>query len=80
MKWIHQVLIFPFKLLILIYQNTISPLFPSTCRYSPSCSQYAIEALNNHGLIKGLWLGVKRIARCHPWSKSGHDPVPPKKK
>jgi len=76
----RQILIFPFKLLILIYQKIISPLTPNTCRYSPTCSQYAIEALNEHGIIKGSWLGIKRIGRCHPWGKNGYDPVPPPKR
>ncbi|MBR5824574.1 MAG: membrane protein insertion efficiency factor YidD, partial [Paludibacteraceae bacterium] len=54
----------------------ISPLFPPTCRFTPTCSQYAIEAIKKHGPFKGLWLAVKRIARCHPWGGSGYDPVP----
>ena len=66
-------------LLIRFYQKCISPLTPNVCRYTPSCSQYFIEALQIHGVIKGSWLGIKRILRCHPWSKSGYDPVPPKK-
>ena len=52
---------------------------PNVCRYTPTCSQYFIEALQIHGVIKGSWLGIKRILRCHPWSKSGYDPVPPQK-
>lgn len=70
------------KLLILLvkfYQNFISPLFPGVCRYTPSCSQYMIEAIETHGIIKGIWLGTKRILRCHPWGGSGYDPVPAKK-
>lgn len=66
------------KLLILkirIYQKLISPLFPSSCRYHPTCSNYFIESLKEHGLFKGFFLGVKRILRCHPWGGSGHDPV-----
>ena len=66
-------------LLIRFYQKCISPLMPNVCRYTPSCSQYFIEALQIHGVIKGSWLGIKRILRCHPWGKSGYDPVPPKK-
>ena len=71
------------KLLILkirIYQKLISPLFMSRCRYQPSCSSYFIEALNEYGLFKGVFLGVKRILSCHPWGGSGHDPVPRSKK
>lgn len=58
------------------YQLMISPYFPPSCRYTPTCSQYAIEALEHHGAVKGSWLAAKRIGRCHPWSDGGHDPVP----
>ena len=75
-----KVVIFPFVLLIRGYQNFISPLLPSTCRYSPTCSHYAVEALQTHGLLKGGWLAIKRIGSCNPWGGSGYDPVPPKKK
>ncbi len=61
---------------IRFYQGAISPMLPAACRYQPTCSQYAIEALRKHGLLKGSWLAVKRIARCHPWGGSGYDPVP----
>ena len=63
-------------LLIRFYQLAISPHFPPACRYTPTCSQYAIEAIRKHGPLKGLWLAVKRICRCHPWGGCGHDPVP----
>jgi uncharacterized protein len=66
-------------LLILIarlWQLGPSVILPPSCRYSPSCSQYAIEALGKHGAIKGGWLTVKRLLRCHPWGGHGHDPVP----
>lgn len=58
------------------YQLAISPHFPPVCRFTPTCSQYAIEALRRHGPVRGLWLSIKRIARCHPWGGSGYDPVP----
>ncbi|MFH1090060.1 MAG: membrane protein insertion efficiency factor YidD [Pseudomonadota bacterium] len=59
-----------------MYQFLISPLLPPACRFYPSCSQYAAEALVKHGPIRGLWLGVKRIMRCHPFHPGGYDPVP----
>jgi len=62
--------------LIRFYQLVISPWMPSSCRYHPTCSQYSLEAFRKHGAVKGLWLSVKRVLRCHPWSKGGHDPVP----
>ena len=65
-----KILIGPFVLLVKFYQNFISPLTPATCRYSPTCSQYTLEALQKHGLFKGRWLS------CHPWGGSGYDPVP----
>ena len=65
--------------LIRFYQKFISPLFPGCCRYRPTCSQYMIEAIQTHGIVKGLWLGTKRLLRCHPWGGQGFDPVPPKK-
>lgn len=62
---------------IRIYQRFISPWTPATCRFSPSCSNYAIEALHLHGAPRGLWLTLRRILRCHPFCEGGHDPVPP---
>ena len=62
--------------LIKIYQWFISPFFPPACRYTPTCSQYGIEAMKKHGLIKGSFLTLKRISRCHPGGGSGYDPVP----
>jgi putative membrane protein insertion efficiency factor len=76
MKWLKTILIFPFVGLIRIYQWTISPLIGPKCRFTPTCSQYGLEALKKHGLFKGLWLTIRRISRCHPWGGSGHDPVP----
>ena len=59
------------------YQWFISPLLPPSCRYEPTCSAYAIEALQRHGLIRGAYLTTRRLLRCHPWGGSGYDPVPP---
>ncbi|MBE6230122.1 MAG: membrane protein insertion efficiency factor YidD [Bacteroidales bacterium] len=67
---------FPLLLLVRFYQVCISPLKPPTCRFTPTCSQYAIEALRKHGPIKGVYLTVRRLLRCHPWGGSGYDPVP----
>ncbi|MBU0476043.1 MAG: membrane protein insertion efficiency factor YidD [Bacteroidetes bacterium] len=76
MKLLLKIVAFPFIMLVKFYQIFISPLFPSSCRYTPTCSQYTIEALQKHGLIKGGWLSLKRIVSCNPWGGSGHDPVP----
>jgi len=62
--------------IIRIYQYAISPFTPSSCRFSPSCSTYSVEALQKHGAFKGFWLSLKRISKCHPWGSSGYDPVP----
>ena len=66
----------PFIIPIKIYQWVISPLLGPKCRYQPTCSHYAIDALKKYGPIKGFWLALKRISRCHPWGGSGWDPVP----
>lgn len=58
------------------YQVLISPLFPPSCRFTPTCSNYALLAIERHGLAKGGWLALKRIGRCHPWNPGGYDPVP----
>lgn len=63
-------------LLVRGYQIFISPLFPPSCRFTPSCSSYAITSLQRYGLLRGGWLAVKRVGRCHPWNPGGHDPVP----
>jgi len=62
--------------LIRFYQIGISPYFPSSCRYMPTCSAYMMQAVKKYGVWKGIWLGVKRIWRCHPWGGHGYDPVP----
>ena len=61
---------------IAFYQTCISPFTPPSCRFTPTCSQYAKEAIIKHGPLKGVWLAIKRILRCHPWGGSGYDPVP----
>ncbi len=63
-------------LFVQFYQIFISPYFPNSCRYTPTCSQYSIEALKKYGIFKGLWLSIKRVSRCHPWGGHGYDPVP----
>ena len=73
---ISQLLTYPFILLVRFYQVAISPLKPPTCRFSPTCSTYALEALKKYGLLKGGRLAIRRIMRCHPWGGSGYDPVP----
>ncbi len=62
--------------LIQFYRYAISPLIPPRCRYTPTCSQYALEAIRKYGAVKGGWLALKRICRCHPWGGHGHDPLP----
>ncbi len=63
-------------LLIRVYRRLVSPLLPPACRFSPSCSEYAAEALRQHGLLRGGWFAIARLSRCHPWHPGGHDPVP----
>ena len=62
--------------LVRFYRKGISPLLPPSCRYTPTCSEYAIIALQRYGFLKGSWLAIKRIGRCHPWKPGGYDPVP----
>lgn len=62
--------------LIRLYQRYISPLSGNNCRYTPTCSQYTLEAIRRYGAGRGFWLGVRRLVRCHPFSPGGHDPVP----
>ncbi|MDE7025287.1 MAG: membrane protein insertion efficiency factor YidD [Paramuribaculum sp.] len=71
-RMLTGLLLFP----IYIYKVCISPFTPPSCRFVPTCSQYAIEAIRKHGPLRGLWLAVRRILRCHPWGGSGYDPVP----
>lgn len=79
MHWINSFLRFlawPLIFLVRVYQKVISPFLPSSCRFTPSCSAYAIESLKKHGLIRGTILTTWRILRCNPWGGHGHDPVP----
>ena len=76
MRILLKLLALPFIGLILIYQKVISPWMGPQCRYTPTCSQYSVEAFQKYGLFKGFWLTIKRISRCHPWGGSGYDPVP----
>jgi putative membrane protein insertion efficiency factor len=69
MRWL-------FLKLIKFYQTSISPMTPPSCIYTPSCSAYTYEAIEKYGAIKGGWMGLRRILRCHPWSRGGYDPVP----
>lgn len=75
-----RILLYPIELLftglIRLYQLAISPLLPASCRYTPTCSQYSIEAIKKYGPIKGGYLAIRRILRCNPWGGHGHDPVP----
>jgi hypothetical protein len=76
LKKILKTLAIPFIWLVRFYQAAISPYLPASCRFTPTCSHYTIEALQKHGLLKGGWLSIKRISSCHPWGRSGYDPVP----
>jgi putative membrane protein insertion efficiency factor len=76
MKLLLRILSLPFIALIKLYQWIISPILGPKCRFTPTCSTYAIEALKKHGVFKGLWLTIKRLGRCHPWGGHGYDPVP----
>jgi len=73
---IRQILSFPFIVLIKLYQWILSPLLGPKCRFSPTCSQYGLEAFKKYGPLKGLWLTIKRVSKCHPWGGHGYDPVP----
>jgi len=78
MKGFGRLFVFPLIILVKIYQYIISPIFPATCRYTPTCSHYAVEALKIWGPFKGSYLAIKRIASCHPRGGFGYDPVPEK--
>jgi putative membrane protein insertion efficiency factor len=75
---LHKAIIWIAIIPVRVYQFTISPLLPTSCRHVPTCSQYTIEALKVHGIIRGTYLAAHRILRCHPWGTHGYDPVPPK--
>jgi len=71
-----KIFILPILFLINIYQKIISPITPASCRFTPTCSNYAIDSLKKYSILKGIYLSINRILRCHPWSKGGFDPVP----
>ena len=75
---LNKIAIFPFILIIRGYQLVISPILGSNCRFMPTCSEYALESLKTYGLIKGAFLTIKRIGKCHPWGSHGYDPIPTK--
>lgn len=77
-KRLKKIAIYTAVLPVKFYQLTISPLTGPTCRHTPTCSQYTIDAIKEWGIIKGWWMGIKRIVRCHPWGSYGYDPVPKK--
>ena len=72
----RRLIIWIFIFLIRLYKGLISPMLPARCRYTPTCSEYAIKAIQKHGLFNGGWLTLKRIGSCHPWGGHGHDPIP----
>lgn len=76
LKWIKGLLVWLLLQPIYLYQRYISPMLPPSCRFTPTCSAYAVEALKKHGPIKGLLLAIWRTLRCNPWGGSGYDPVP----
>lgn len=75
MRWIRELAVWPVR----VYRRLVSPWTPATCRFSPTCSEYAIEAVRTHGVLRGGWLATRRLLRCHPFCEGGHDPVPPRR-
>ena len=75
---LNKIVTFPLILLIRGYQLIVSPMLGSNCRFMPTCSEYALESLKAYGLIKGIYLTIKRIGKCHPWGSHGYDPIPSK--
>ncbi|MFC3812897.1 membrane protein insertion efficiency factor YidD [Lacihabitans lacunae] len=75
MKYIEKIISYILIGLVRVYQYGISPYFPDACRYQPTCSQYMIESIKEWGVLKGGWLGLKRLSSCHPWGGHGYDPV-----
>lgn len=73
---VSRIFAWPLIQIVRFYRLAISPWLGANCRFDPTCSGYAIEALERHGVLKGSWLAARRIGRCHPWGESGHDPVP----
>ena len=73
---INRIVILPLIIIIRFYQLFISPIIGQNCRYLPTCSEYTVGCLKNFGLIKGIFLAIKRISKCHPWGSHGHDPIP----
>lgn len=76
MKLLSRAIEWLMLLIVRFYRACISPLFPPSCRYTPTCSEYALQAIRKYGPFKGGWLALKRILRCNPWGGSGYDPVP----
>ncbi len=79
MAILYKIISFPLIISVKFYQFIISPILPANCRYTPTCSNYMLEAIKIWGPFKGFYLGLKRIFSCHPWGNHGHDPVPEKK-
>ena len=75
---LNKIVTYPLILLIRVYQLIVSPMLGSNCRFMPTCSEYSLESLKVYGLIKGTYLTIKRIGKCHPWGSNGYDPIPTK--
>ncbi len=75
---LNKIVTYPLILLVRVYQLIVSPMLGSNCRFMPTCSEYALESLKTYGLIKGTYLTIKRIGKCHPWGSNGYDPIPTK--